>query len=67
MTPMADAEGQPERYDAVARRLVRRHELLTERLVYTTRVPMVRRRIVAAAQHVLGVFPLAVNALARPA
>lgn len=59
--------GAPERYDAAARSLVRRHELLTKGLVNVTRVPMLRRRIVAAAQYVPGVFPLAVNTLARPA
>lgn len=59
--------GDPSSYDAAARRLGRRHELLTRGLLAASRVPPVRRRIVPAAHLLPGVFGAAVDQLARPA
>ncbi|SEC94704.1 Dehydrogenase (flavoprotein) [Nocardioides exalbidus] len=61
------AFGRPERYHLVARRLGARHELLTSALLHATARPVVRRRLVPAAQRLPFVFGAAVNQLARPA
>jgi flavin-dependent dehydrogenase len=58
--------GRPETYDAQARRLGRRHELLTHALLRATAQPALRRRLVPAAQRLPWVFATAVNQLARP-
>lgn len=57
---------QPARYEADWRRLRRRHDLLTLGLLSASRVPAVRRRIVASAHYLPKVFELAVDQLARP-
>ena len=59
--------GRPEQYEAVYRRLGRRHELLTQALLGSSRVPAVRRRIVPLAARLPRVFGTAVDQLARPA
>ena len=59
-------DGRPEQYDARARRLARRHELLTHALLRASARPPVRRRLVPAAQRLPWVFSAAVNQLARP-
>ena len=58
--------GHPERYDAQARRLGRRHELLTHALLRATAHPALRRRLVPAATRLPWLFSAAVNQLARP-
>jgi flavin-dependent dehydrogenase len=58
--------GRPERYESAYRRLGRRHELLTHALLASSRVPLVRRRIVPMAARLPGVFAGAVDQLARP-
>ena len=58
--------GRPASYDAEARRLGRRHELLTHALLRSTAHPALRRRLVPAAQRLPWVFATAVNQLARP-
>ncbi|GAA5116520.1 NAD(P)/FAD-dependent oxidoreductase [Alloalcanivorax gelatiniphagus] len=60
------AAGRPDSYDAVARRLGRRHELLTHLLLQATSHSVVRRRLVPAATRLPRVFEAAVNQLARP-
>jgi flavin-dependent dehydrogenase len=60
-------DGRPAGYARAARRLGRRHELLTRGLVGATRLPAVRRRVVPAAALLPGVFAAAVDQLARPA
>ena len=60
-------DDDPGRYEVEARQLGRRQDLLTKGLLTATRVPVVRRRIVATAQHLPAVFGAAVNQLARPA
>jgi flavin-dependent dehydrogenase len=60
------AAGRPARYEAQARRLGRRHELLTRALLGATAHAEVRRRLVPAAQAVPWLFSAAVNQLARP-
>ncbi|WP_310529325.1 NAD(P)/FAD-dependent oxidoreductase [Nocardioides sp.] len=56
----------PERYEAQARRLSRRHELLTHALLRATAHQSVRRRLVPLAARAPWVFSAAVNQLARP-
>ncbi len=56
----------PERYEAQARRLSWRHELLTHALLRATAVAPVRRRLVPVAAKAPWLFSAAVNALARP-
>ncbi|WP_104108164.1 FAD-dependent monooxygenase [Nocardioides sp. 616] len=58
--------GRPADYETVARRLGRRHDLLTLGLVSATRAPVVRSRIVGAAHRLPGLFGAAVDQLARP-
>ena len=60
---VADA---PERYEDQARRIGRRHELLTHALLAATARPPVRRRLVATAARAPWLFSAAVNQLARP-
>lgn len=62
----AVAAGRPERYEAVARRLGRRHDALTLGLLQATRLPPVRRHLVGAARRLPAVFGAAVDQLARP-
>lgn len=59
--------GRPDRYETAWRRLGRRHSLLTNALVHSSRVPMVRRQIVPLARRLPWVFEAAVDQLARPA
>ena len=54
-------------YEARARRLSWRHELLTHALLRATARPVVRRALVPAASRLPRVFGAAVNQLARPA
>ena len=56
----------PERFEAVARRLSRRHELLTLALLRATAHRPVRRHLVPAAARAPRIFSAAVNQLARP-
>ncbi|RBQ18979.1 monooxygenase [Spongiactinospora rosea] len=56
--------GRPQAYEAAWRRLSRRHRLLTEGLLWATRVPGGARAIVPAAQRLPAVFRTAVNLLA---
>ena len=58
---------RPDLYEARARRLGWRHELLTQALLRATSRPVVRRRLVPAATRLPRVFGAAVNQLARPA
>ena len=58
--------GRAGDYEAAARRLGRRHDLLTLGLLSATRSPLVRDRVVAAAHLLPGVFGAAVDQLARP-
>ncbi len=60
-------DDDPARYERHHRRLGRRHDLLTHSLLAATSVPVVRRRIVPAAQRMPGLFGAAVDQLARPA
>ncbi|WP_210443402.1 NAD(P)/FAD-dependent oxidoreductase [Nocardioides sp. SYSU D00065] len=60
------AAGRPERYDALARRLGMRHDLLTHLLLRVTAHQPVRRRLVPAATRLPWLFGAAVNQLARP-
>lgn len=57
----------PAHYERVARRIGRRHELLTRGMLAATRHDAVRRRIVPAAAALPSVFGSAVDQLARPA
>lgn len=59
-------DGDWERYDVQARRLSRRHELLTHALLRATSVPALRRRLVPAAAWAPWLFTAAVNQLASP-
>lgn len=56
----------PQRFEGVAARLGRRHELLTHALLRATAHRPVRRRIVPAAARAPRIFSAAVNQLARP-
>ena len=56
----------PERFELLARRLGRRHELLTHALLRATAHRPVRRRLVPAAARAPWLFSAAVNQLARP-
>ncbi len=58
--------GDPERYEAQARRLSRRHELLTHALLRATAHPLVRRQLVPMAARAPWLFSAAVNQLSRP-
>jgi len=58
--------GDPAAYEASARRLGRRHDLLTRGLLVGTRSDLVRRMVVPAAQRLPSVFGAAVDQLARP-
>lgn len=60
-------EGRVSSYEREARRLGRRHALLTLGLLTATRVPAVRSRVVATAARLPAVFGAAVDQLARPA
>ncbi|HEU4337230.1 MAG TPA: monooxygenase [Nocardioides sp.] len=60
------AEGRTDRYDRLAGRLGRRHELLTHALLRATAHAAVRRQLVPAASRAPWLFDLAVNQLARP-
>lgn len=55
-----------ERFELLARRLGRRHELLTHALLRATAHRPVRRRLVPAAARAPWLFSAAVNQLARP-
>jgi flavin-dependent dehydrogenase len=59
--------GRPERYEAAYRGLGRRQALLTHALLTSSRVPVVRRRIVPLAARLPRVFAGVVDQLARPA
>ncbi len=59
--------GRPDRYEAAYKRLGRRHELLTQALLASSRVPVVRRQIVPLAARLPRVFAGVVDQLARPA
>jgi flavin-dependent dehydrogenase len=61
------AADRPERYDARARRLGLRHELLTHALLRATAHAPLRRALVPAAARLPWLFDAAVNQLARPA
>lgn len=61
------AADRPDRYDARARRLGLRHEVLTHALLRATAHPPVRRVLVPAAARLPWLFDAAVNQLARPA
>lgn len=56
----------PARFEAMARRLSRRHELLTHALLRATAHRPVRRHLVPAAARAPWLFSAAVNQLARP-
>nr|WP_202387897.1 NAD(P)/FAD-dependent oxidoreductase [Nocardioides flavescens] len=59
--------GCAEDYETAYRRLGRRHQLLTQALLSSARVPAVRRLIVPTAARLPRVFGAAVDQLARPA
>jgi len=59
--------GRPDDYEATYQRLGRRHKLLTQALLVSSRVPAVRRRIVPLAARLPRVFAGVVDQLARPA
>lgn len=59
--------GRPDDYERVYRRLGRKHELLTQGLLSSSRIPLVRRRLVPLAGRLPAVFEAAVDQLARPA
>ena len=59
-------DGDPGRFEAEARRLGRRHELLTHALLRATAAAPLRRHIVPAAARLPRVFAAAVNQLASP-
>jgi flavin-dependent dehydrogenase len=61
------AADRPDRYEAEARRLALRHELLTHALLRATAHAPVRRALVPAAARLPWLFGAAVNQLARPA
>jgi flavin-dependent dehydrogenase len=58
---------RPEQYESAYKGLGRRHELLTQALLRSSRVPAVRRRIVPLAARLPRVFGGVVDQLARPA
>ena len=58
---------RPHDYEQAWRRLGRRHDLLTKTLLGSSRVPVVRRRLVPLAGRLPWVFETAVDQLARPA
>jgi flavin-dependent dehydrogenase len=60
---VADA---PARYEQQARRIGRRHELLTHALLMATARHQVRKRLVPSAARAPWIFSAAVNQLARP-
>ena len=60
------AADDPQRFELLARRLSRRHELLTHALLRATAHRPVRRRLVPAAARAPRLFSAAVNQLARP-
>lgn len=62
----AVAADDPAAYELSARRLGRRHEILTRGLVLGTRSGLARRLVVPAAQRLPAVFGAAVDQLARP-
>ncbi len=57
----------PQQYEAAYKKLGRRHELLTQALLSSSRVPLVRRQIVPMAARLPRVFAGVVDQLARPA
>jgi flavin-dependent dehydrogenase len=59
--------GRPGNYERAYRRLGRRHELLTQALLASSRKPAVRSRLVPMAARLPWVFGAAVDQLARPA
>jgi flavin-dependent dehydrogenase len=59
--------GRTEDYEAAYKKLGRRHELLTHALLTSSRIPVVRRRIVPLAARLPRVFGGVVDQLARPA
>jgi len=59
--------GRPEEYEATYKKLGRRHELLTQTLLSSSRVPVLRRSIVPLASRLPRVFAGVVDQLARPA
>jgi flavin-dependent dehydrogenase len=63
----AVAAGRPDQYEAAYKRLGRRHELLTQALLASSRLPVVRRQIVPLAARLPRVFAGVVDQLARPA
>jgi flavin-dependent dehydrogenase len=63
----AVVRGRPEQYEAAYKKLGRRHELLTHALLSSSRVPVLRRRIVPLAARLPRVFAGVVDQLARPA
>ena len=60
------AADRPDRYDRQARRIGLRAEVLTHALLLATGTPVVRRRLVPAAERLPRVFSTAVNQIARP-
>ncbi|KRF37235.1 NAD(P)/FAD-dependent oxidoreductase [Nocardioides sp. Soil805] len=60
------AADDPQRFEALAGRLSRRHEMLTHALLHATAHRVVRRRLVPAAARAPWLFSAAVNQLARP-
>ncbi len=63
----AVATDDPASYEAAWRRLHRRHDLLTRSLLEVSRRPVLRRRLVPAAQRLPWAFAGAVEQMARPA
>lgn len=59
------ADGRPDAYERRWQRLTRRYRVLTGALLRARRTPGAARLIVPVAQYVPGVFPAAVNAVAR--
>jgi flavin-dependent dehydrogenase len=62
----AVAADRPDQYETAYQRLGRRHELLTQALLASSRVPVVRRQIVPLAARLPRVFSGVVDQLARP-
>lgn len=58
--------GTPQRYESAWRHLGWRHSLLTHALLTSSRLPVIRQRIVPAAAGLPGVFGAAIDQLARP-
>ena len=63
----AIVDGVPDRYRRDWRTVTRRYRLLTASLLGATRFGPVRSALVPAAEHLPGVFSVAVNQLASPA